>query len=202
MCRIVIYIEYMCTGGIMINKDVVYFVQDGVSKKIKIGYSSNFKRRYRDLCSSNANDLFVLGVIRGSEEKEREIHSQFSHHRSHGEWFHPTEQILQFIKEVKTEENKKDPLVSVATNPIDTKESVYGDISVSAMAEQVGLSRSMMYIKIEEGIFPPPVYDVETRRPFYTPDLQRQILNTRRTNRGVNGKLCLFYRPRKHSIVD
>jgi hypothetical protein len=57
----------------------------------------------------------------------------------------------------------------------------------------VGLSRARFYQLQKVGVFPMPVYDVVTRRPVYTEELQRLCLEVRRRNCGVNGKPVLFY---------
>ncbi len=56
----------------------------------------------------------------------------------------------------------------------------------------VGLSRARFYQLIGTA-FPHPVYDVETRRPFYDEEAQRIILDVRRRNSGCDGKPILFY---------
>lgn len=38
-----------------------------------------------------------------------------------------------------------------------------------------------------------PLYDIVTRRPHYTDEQQRQCLEVRRRNCGINGKPILFY---------
>jgi hypothetical protein len=65
-------------------------------------------------------------------------------------------------------------------------------ISVAEMARQVGLSRARFYQLIGTA-FPHPVYDVATRRPFYTADLQTTCLDVRRRNCGIDGRPVLFY---------
>lgn len=69
-------------------------------------------------------------------------------------------------------------------------------ISVSEMARRVTLSRARFYELIEEGVFPMPVYCIWTRRALYDAEAQRQCLEVRATNMGVNGRYVLFYRPR------
>jgi len=66
-------------------------------------------------------------------------------------------------------------------------------VTVSAMARMVGLSRARFYQLEKAGIFPPPLYDVTTRRPIYVEEMQRVCLEVRRRNCGVNGKPILFY---------
>ncbi len=66
-------------------------------------------------------------------------------------------------------------------------------VSVAEMARMVGLSRARFYQLVEAGTFPPPVYDVRTRRPSYPEELQNRCLEVRRRNCGVNGRPVLFY---------
>lgn len=69
-------------------------------------------------------------------------------------------------------------------------------VSVADMARMCGLSRARFYQLMKEGVFPPPVYSVETRRPFYTEEMQETCLEVRKRNCGVNGKPVLFYAAR------
>ena len=73
-------------------------------------------------------------------------------------------------------------------------------ISVTEMARMVGLGRTRFYQLVTNGIFPPPVYDVATRRPLYTRDLQDIRLDVRRRNCGVNGRLVVFHAERKKTL--
>jgi len=66
-------------------------------------------------------------------------------------------------------------------------------VTVSDMARMCGLSRARFYQLQKVGIFPPPLHDVVTRRPFYDEELQKVCLEVRRRNCGVNGKPILFY---------
>jgi hypothetical protein len=69
-------------------------------------------------------------------------------------------------------------------------------VSVAEMARMVGLSRARFYQLVAEGIFPSPVYDVATRRPFFNEEMQAICMEVRRRNCGVNGKAILFYAAR------
>ena len=69
-------------------------------------------------------------------------------------------------------------------------------VSVAEMARMCGLSRARFYQLMNEGVFPPPVYHIETRRPFYTEEMQQTCLEVRKRNCGVNGKPVLFYAAR------
>lgn len=66
-------------------------------------------------------------------------------------------------------------------------------ISLSAMASLCRLSRSRFYELVAEGIMPPPVYDLHTKRPLYPKELQELCLQVRSSNIGINGRYILFY---------
>jgi hypothetical protein len=66
-------------------------------------------------------------------------------------------------------------------------------VSVCEMARLVGLSRSRFYELIEAGVFPSPLYDIVTRRPYFTEEMREACLVVRRTNCGVNGRITLFH---------
>jgi hypothetical protein len=65
-------------------------------------------------------------------------------------------------------------------------------LSVSEMARMVGLSRARFY-QLMGSTFPTPVYDIRTRRPFFTEQMQEVCLEVRRRNCGIDGKAVLFY---------
>ena len=69
-------------------------------------------------------------------------------------------------------------------------------VSVAEMARMTGLSRTRFYQLVNEGIFPSPVYDVATRRPYFNEEMQQVCMEVRKRNCGVNGKPILFYAQR------
>jgi hypothetical protein len=71
-------------------------------------------------------------------------------------------------------------------------------VTITEMARLCGLSRARFYQLQKAGVFPPPLYDVSTRRPIYVEELQKVCLEVRRRNYGVNGKAVLFY-ARRHN---
>jgi hypothetical protein len=73
--------------------------------------------------------------------------------------------------------------------PIQTKAVV----SVAEMARMCGLSRARFYQLVNEGVFPSPLYRIETKRPFFSQEMQETCLEVRRRNCGLNGRPVLFY---------
>ena len=70
-------------------------------------------------------------------------------------------------------------------------------VSVTAMARAVGLSRARFYQLVRRGTFPPPDKESVTGRPCYFEDGQRQVMEVRRRNCGIDGKPILFYARRR-----
>src|SRR5271170_538767 len=70
-------------------------------------------------------------------------------------------------------------------------------VSVTEMARMVGLSRARFYQLVRRGTFPPADQDAITGRPCYFEERQRQVLEVRRRNCGVDGKPLLFYSRRR-----
>lgn len=68
--------------------------------------------------------------------------------------------------------------------------------SISELAKLLNLSRAQFYNHMGK-VFPYPIYDICTRRPFYTKELQEICLHIRRTNIAYDGSPILFYSPRK-----
>jgi hypothetical protein len=66
-------------------------------------------------------------------------------------------------------------------------------VSVAEMARMCGLSRARFYQLVEAGVFPPPLYRIDTKRPFFNQEMQEVCLEVRRRNCGMNGRPVLFY---------
>ena len=75
-------------------------------------------------------------------------------------------------------------------------------MSVSDLCRDIGMSRGRFYQLIKQGVFPPPVYDTDTRRPYFTKELAEQVREVRRSNVGVNGKIIMFYSARRSTTAN
>jgi hypothetical protein len=74
--------------------------------------------------------------------------------------------------------------------------------SVSEMAKKLELSRARFYQLQNAGVFPKPIHDDHTKRPFYPLDLQQKCMETRKTGIGLNGKPVIFNAPRKNNKAN
>lgn len=75
----------------------VYFVQQGESGPIKIGWSRNVRSRLATLQTATHERLRLLLVLGGKPEDERRLHSWFAHERRGGEWFHSDGEVGAFV---------------------------------------------------------------------------------------------------------
>ena len=66
-------------------------------------------------------------------------------------------------------------------------------MSIKGQAAAVSLSRQRFMQLVKAGVFPAPLYDVASKRPFYSEELQAQCLEVRKRNVGINGKVVMFY---------
>lgn len=74
-------------------------------------------------------------------------------------------------------------------------------LSITQMAKVLQMSRARFYQCLEAGYFLKPQYTENTRRPYYTAEMAEANLNAKKSNVGINGKICLFYSPRNSQII-
>ena len=77
-----------------------------------------------------------------------------------------------------------------------TAETVREYMSVTEMAERLGMSRSNLYALIDKGVFLSPIYLTANRQPFYPRHMVERNLLVRNTGLGINGQPIKFYRRR------
>lgn len=78
---------------------MIYFAQqESRTGPIKIGSAINPKKRLKEIQLTSPNPLVILKIIPGGRGKELGIHYHFQHLHSHGEWFKPEKELLDFIE--------------------------------------------------------------------------------------------------------
>ena len=85
-----------------------------------------------------------------------------------------------------------EPVSKVCRMSVEFQEKTKAVVTVAEMARMLGLSRARFYQLIGTAL-PYPIFDVRTRRPFYSEEQQRVCLEVRRRNCGIDGKPILFY---------
>jgi hypothetical protein len=78
---------------------LIYFIQSEAGGPIKIGLADDPGRRLHQIQFYSPVRLCIMAVIDGEAEVEAELHDRFAGSCSHGEWFHPTEELLTLIQE-------------------------------------------------------------------------------------------------------
>ena len=78
---------------------VVYFLKARSLGLIKVGVTKNLEQRLRHLAAMSPDALILMGLFdcHNYGRAERELHSQFSHLRAHGEWFNPGDDLVEWI---------------------------------------------------------------------------------------------------------
>jgi hypothetical protein len=85
------------------------------------------------------------------------------------------------------------------TNSSNIPQSNKAAICIKEMASLVGLSRQRFMQLVKSGVFPAPLKDEVTGRPYFTDEMQTVCLDVRRRNCGVNGQVIMFYARRTTS---
>lgn len=80
------------------TNDVVYFVRIG--KHIKIGFSSNLRRRLKSF-ENSAVDVYLMLAVPGDRSLEQRIHRLLVDERITREIFHPESRLLRFIEMIE-----------------------------------------------------------------------------------------------------
>lgn len=81
----------------LLDRPVVYFVQDGLGGPIKIGRTDHLRARLNTLQSAHARKLIILGLLADWPGLEDQMHALFTKERMVGEWFSPSLELLKFI---------------------------------------------------------------------------------------------------------
>lgn len=76
----------------------VYVIgMEGDNSVVKIGFATKVDDRRSTLQTSSHRELTVLLSIKGTRDKEKELHRRFAADHIRGEWFHRTRAVEDFI---------------------------------------------------------------------------------------------------------
>jgi hypothetical protein len=78
----------------------IYFIEAVGQDRIKIGKADDPKARLRQLQTGSSVELRLLGATADQASREAEIHAAFAFERIHGEWFHATQRLREYIARV------------------------------------------------------------------------------------------------------
>lgn len=77
---------------------MIYFIQPIDGGLIKIGYAENVGERFKSIQLMSPLILRVLNTMDGDKELEGHLHRYFGKLQHHGEWFRPSEDLLEFVR--------------------------------------------------------------------------------------------------------
>ena len=79
----------------------LYFMKNEKTDEIKIGISIHPEVRRRQLERQHGNKITILRVVASQgRSKEKELHLRFSAYRTHGEWFEPNKELVEYIENI------------------------------------------------------------------------------------------------------
>ena len=80
----------------------VYFLQERKKNGfIKIGRTADLPERTRTLQQGNPHELKKIATIPGCPNIETTIHKDLEAFRFRGEWFEPTDEVLDYIEKIQ-----------------------------------------------------------------------------------------------------
>lgn len=119
---------------------MIYFIES--QGMVKIGVSSNPKRRLAMIATGCPGGCVMLATAEGGPEEETRLHELFSHLRRRGEWFIFTDEISKYIAENAT------PWVEERSSKIDHPLAAFLNKTgqtITNFAERIGMSRMQLY---------------------------------------------------------
>lgn len=83
---------------VMASEGWIYFAHAEAVEMVKIGIARDVYIRFANLKVTSPVPLTLLGSFLGTGQTEADLHYEFRHLWSHGEWFHAGEQLLARIE--------------------------------------------------------------------------------------------------------
>lgn len=72
----------------------IYLIQLGEHGPVKIGYSSDPKKRLDALQIGAAEPVYLRALVAGAHHEEQALHRKYDEFRLRGEWFNPSDDML------------------------------------------------------------------------------------------------------------
>lgn len=79
---------------------LVYFAQ-AESGPIKVGHTVNIERRMAEIQLCTPAKVSLLTSVDGDRRTEAYFHRAFAKFRAFGEWYHPAQEVIQRVEEIK-----------------------------------------------------------------------------------------------------
>jgi hypothetical protein len=76
----------------------IYFVRNGRRRRIKIGYTGDYRARISNLMTASGDELKLVALIRGSRQDEKALHYRFGDYWVKGEWFKFEGELAEYVR--------------------------------------------------------------------------------------------------------
>lgn len=99
---------------------MIYFIQNKITRNIKIGRSNNPWARLCEMQTGNDCELVLLATAGEDEWEERDLHSKFSEYHLRGEWYRQSAKldgIIESIKRINTLRGSPDGMFRDSEKP-------------------------------------------------------------------------------------
>lgn len=80
----------------------VYFIAAVGTSLVKVGHSTDVRKRLAKLSHLSPVTLVLLGTIPGGESEERRLHDLLGDYRHHGEWFRRCQMLDEIIAAIES----------------------------------------------------------------------------------------------------
>lgn len=81
----------------------IYFFEAIGQSLMKIGYSIDPIKRFRQIQTSCPFPIRAVLIQPGTIQRERKIHSELSHLRTHGEWFAASDETMDALTKMRAQ---------------------------------------------------------------------------------------------------
>ena len=82
---------------------MLYAIQVSVGGHIKFGVSKNVKERLYQLQTGNPHRLYIRAAVDSGDEYELKIHNELKESRAIGEWFKPTQKVMDMVDHMRSQ---------------------------------------------------------------------------------------------------
>ena len=115
---------------------MIYFAQvQRIPYLIKMGFTQeeNLSSRMSGLKSESGSEIQLLATIPGNQSEEIDLHFRFEEERAKGEWFLPSERLIEFIaknadpNKVTLIKHSKKPIQNIKNTFLELKNLRYGN---------------------------------------------------------------------------
>ena len=143
---------------------MIYFIQAGENKPIKIGWTNSIAGRYKHLQAANYEKLIILHLFEGNKQVETMLHHKARKYHIRGEWFN--REILRDKQIIDIISNSKPIKQKSKVKPIKKTYSGVVVNNLKKLRETKGWSREQLARKMNVAVI--TIYVWEQGKKMHT----------------------------------